>query len=165
MYQKRLLPYFITPSSFSRQASSPLEHSRWRDNILQPLLPYLSSCFFHWVTQRLQARFWSLVQIPKIANFVFDGRRTENHWQITGTANLMSRNVSFNFARYLTSGQEKISLPITTEATWRPVMPDDLSGYHQHGLTRTGEQKDLTMSRRKRNVIKPSVACKKSTMT
>ncbi len=65
----------------------------------------------------------------------------------------MSRNVSFNFARYLTSGQEKISLPITTEATWRPVMPDDLSGYHQHGLTRTGEQKDLTMSRRKRKVI------------
>ena len=32
-------------------------------------------------------------------------------------------------------------------------MPDDLSGYHQHGLTRTGEQKDLTMSRRKRKVI------------
>jgi len=29
--------------------------------------------------RRLQARFWSLVQIPNIANFFFGGRRTENH--------------------------------------------------------------------------------------
>jgi hypothetical protein len=51
-----------------------------------------------------------------------------------------------------------ISLPITTEATWHPGMLDDLSGYHRHGLTRTGEQKDLAMSRRKRNVIQ-AVCC------
>ncbi len=29
------------------------------------------------LTRRLQARFWSLVQIPKIDNFFFDGRRTQ----------------------------------------------------------------------------------------
>ena len=29
--------------------------------------------------KRLQARCWSLVQIPKIANFFFDGRRTEKN--------------------------------------------------------------------------------------
>ena len=38
MYQKRILPYFIIPSTFSPQASSPLEHYRqtdgWTDNIL-----------------------------------------------------------------------------------------------------------------------------------
>ncbi len=39
MYQKRILPYFIIPSTFSPQASSPLEHSGWTDNILHPLLP------------------------------------------------------------------------------------------------------------------------------
>jgi len=37
------------------------------------------------VTWRLQARFRSLVQIPKVTNFFFDGRQTENYWQITGT--------------------------------------------------------------------------------
>jgi hypothetical protein len=31
MYQKRILPYFIVPSTFSPQDSSPLEHSRRTD--------------------------------------------------------------------------------------------------------------------------------------
>ena len=43
MYQKRILPYFIIPCTFSPQASSPLERyrqtDRRTDNILHPLLP------------------------------------------------------------------------------------------------------------------------------
>jgi len=31
MYQKRILPYFIIPSTFSPQASSPLSLHRWTD--------------------------------------------------------------------------------------------------------------------------------------
>jgi len=42
MYQNNMLPYFIIPSTFSPQASSPLE--RYRQTILHPLLPKL--CFF-----------------------------------------------------------------------------------------------------------------------
>jgi len=38
--QKPILPYFIIPSTFSPQASSPLERSGRTDNILHPLLPY-----------------------------------------------------------------------------------------------------------------------------
>ena len=43
MYQKRILPYFIIPSTFSPQASSPLERYRQR-NFNTPC--YLSSFFF-----------------------------------------------------------------------------------------------------------------------
>ena len=39
MYQKRILPYFIIPSTFSPQASSPLERSGQTEKILHPLLP------------------------------------------------------------------------------------------------------------------------------
>jgi len=39
MYQKRILPCFIIPSTFSPQASSPLERYGQKDNILHPLLP------------------------------------------------------------------------------------------------------------------------------
>jgi len=63
MYQKHILPYFIIPSTFSPQASSPLERSRqtdgWTDNILHPLLPK-----FYFSTERagpyLQAQlYWA----------------------------------------------------------------------------------------------------------
>ena len=43
MYQKRILPYFIIPSTFSPQASSPLERSG-RTDFNTPC--YLSSFFF-----------------------------------------------------------------------------------------------------------------------
>jgi len=55
MYQKRILPYFVIPSTYLPQASSPLECSRQTDiqtdrqidrqtdNILHLLLP---KCFF-----------------------------------------------------------------------------------------------------------------------
>ena len=43
MYQKRILPYFIIPSTFSPQASSPLERYGQR-NFFTPR--YLSSFFF-----------------------------------------------------------------------------------------------------------------------
>ena len=39
MYQKRILPYFIIPSTFSPQASSPLEHSGRTEKSQHPLLP------------------------------------------------------------------------------------------------------------------------------
>jgi hypothetical protein len=39
MYQKRILPYFIIPSTFSPQASSPLERYRRTEKILHPLFP------------------------------------------------------------------------------------------------------------------------------
>jgi len=47
MYQKRILPYYVIPSTFSPQASSPLERSRrteGRTNFNTPR--YLSSFFF-----------------------------------------------------------------------------------------------------------------------
>ena len=40
MYQKRILPYFIIPSTFSPQASSPLERSRQTDKSQHPFHPY-----------------------------------------------------------------------------------------------------------------------------
>jgi hypothetical protein len=43
MYQKNILPYFIIPSTFSPQASSPLSHHR-RTTFFTPC--YLSSFFF-----------------------------------------------------------------------------------------------------------------------
>jgi hypothetical protein len=47
MYQKRILPYFIIPSTFSPQASSPLERSRRTDRGTDFFTPrYLSSFFF-----------------------------------------------------------------------------------------------------------------------
>jgi hypothetical protein len=39
MNQKRILPYFFIPSTFSPQASSPLERSRQTDRFQHPLLP------------------------------------------------------------------------------------------------------------------------------
>jgi hypothetical protein len=39
MYQKSFLPHFIIPSTFSPQASSPLERYGQKDKILHPLLP------------------------------------------------------------------------------------------------------------------------------
>jgi hypothetical protein len=39
MYQKSILPHFIIPSTFSPQASSPLERYGQKDKILHPLLP------------------------------------------------------------------------------------------------------------------------------
>jgi len=39
MYQKRILPYFIVPSTFSPQASSPLERSGRTEKSQHPLLP------------------------------------------------------------------------------------------------------------------------------
>jgi len=56
MYQKLILPYFSIPSTFSPQASSPLERCRRTDggtdfNTLSPLL--LS--FFHWARGALPA--------------------------------------------------------------------------------------------------------------
>ena len=47
MYQKRILPYFIIPSTFSPQASSPLERSRQTEGQTNLNTPrYLSSFFF-----------------------------------------------------------------------------------------------------------------------
>jgi hypothetical protein len=47
MYQKRILPYFIIPSTFSPQASSPLSHHRQKDRGTDFFTPcYLSSFFF-----------------------------------------------------------------------------------------------------------------------
>ena len=55
MYQKRILPYFIIPSTFSPQASSPLSHHRRTDReISTPLSPLLLS-FFHWARGALPA--------------------------------------------------------------------------------------------------------------
>ena len=46
MYQKSILPYFIIPSTFSPQASSPLEHYRRTDGQRKFFTPcYLSSFF------------------------------------------------------------------------------------------------------------------------
>ena len=39
MYQKRILPHFFIPSTFSPQAPSPLERYRQMEKILHPLLP------------------------------------------------------------------------------------------------------------------------------
>jgi hypothetical protein len=39
MYQKSILPHLIIPSTFSPQASSPLERYGQKDKILHPLLP------------------------------------------------------------------------------------------------------------------------------
>ena len=47
IYQKRILPYFIVPSTFSPQASSPLSHHRRTDRRTDFNTPcYLSSFFF-----------------------------------------------------------------------------------------------------------------------
>jgi hypothetical protein len=43
MYEKRILPYFIIPSTFSPQASSPLSHQGQTN--LNTLIPYFSSFF------------------------------------------------------------------------------------------------------------------------
>ena len=48
MYQKRILPYFIIPSTFSPQASSPLERSGRTEKSQHPLLPK----FFFFSTER-----------------------------------------------------------------------------------------------------------------
>jgi hypothetical protein len=49
MYQKRILPYFIIPSTFSPQASSPLERSGLSGCLFQhPLLHK----FFFFSTER-----------------------------------------------------------------------------------------------------------------
>ena len=48
MYQKRILPYFIIPSTFSPQASSPLERSRQTDKSQHPFHSY----FFFLSTER-----------------------------------------------------------------------------------------------------------------
>ena len=48
MYQKRILPYFIIPSTFSPQASSPLERYRQTDKFQHPLLPK----FYFFSTER-----------------------------------------------------------------------------------------------------------------
>ena len=40
MYQNRILPYFIIPSTFSPQASSPLEHYGRKDRCQHPPIPY-----------------------------------------------------------------------------------------------------------------------------
>jgi len=55
MYQTRILPYFIIPSTFSPQASSPLERSGRTDIILHPLLLLPKFFFFPlsaWGTHR-----------------------------------------------------------------------------------------------------------------
>ena len=46
MYQKRILPYFIIPSSFSPQASSPLERSGRTEKSQHTFIPYRTSFFF-----------------------------------------------------------------------------------------------------------------------
>ena len=47
MYQKSILPHFIIPSTFSPQASSPLERYRQKDGRTTFFTPcYLSSFFF-----------------------------------------------------------------------------------------------------------------------
>jgi len=74
MYQKRILPYFIIPSTFSPQASSPLErYGRTDGQISTPLSPLLLS-FFHWARRALPAGATQLVDgrlnktIPAICN-------------------------------------------------------------------------------------------------
>ena len=48
MYQKRILPYFIIPSTFSPQASSPLERYGRTEKFQHPFHPY----FFFFSTER-----------------------------------------------------------------------------------------------------------------
>jgi len=48
MYQKCILPYLIIPSTFSPQASSPLERSGWTEKFQHPFRPY----FFLFFTER-----------------------------------------------------------------------------------------------------------------
>jgi hypothetical protein len=48
MYQKWNSPYFILFPTFSPQAYSLLERSRWTDRFQHPLLCSLSYFFFHW---------------------------------------------------------------------------------------------------------------------
>jgi hypothetical protein len=48
MYQKSILPYFIIPSTFSPQASSPLSHHGRTKKFQHPLLPK----FFLFSTER-----------------------------------------------------------------------------------------------------------------
>ena len=48
MYQKRILPYFIIPCTFSPQASSPLSHHGRTEKSQHPLLPK----FFFFSTER-----------------------------------------------------------------------------------------------------------------
>jgi len=46
MYQKRILPYFIIPSTFSPQASSPLSHHRRTDRLQHCNTPFTLTSFF-----------------------------------------------------------------------------------------------------------------------
>jgi hypothetical protein len=57
--QKRILPYFVIPSTFSPQASFTLSHHRQTDNILHPLLPTSLSGKDHTSLSYLFVRIWS----------------------------------------------------------------------------------------------------------
>ena len=46
MYQKRILPYFIIPSTFSPQTSSPLERYGWTEGRTTFFTPRYPSFFF-----------------------------------------------------------------------------------------------------------------------
>jgi hypothetical protein len=48
MYQKCILPYFIIPSTFSPQASSPLSHHRQTDKSQHPFAPYFFFSLSAW---------------------------------------------------------------------------------------------------------------------
>jgi hypothetical protein len=79
MYQKRILPYFIIPSTFSPQASSPLERYRQTEGRTTFFTPcYLSSFFFHWARGALPAGA-TLLGWP---NYGVDGRLNK-HKSIT----------------------------------------------------------------------------------
>ena len=76
MYQNRVLPYFIIPSTFSPQASSPLERYGRTDNILQ-----LPSSFFFFSTEARAGA--PLLGWP---NYGVDGRlNKEGYWDTEGS--------------------------------------------------------------------------------
>jgi len=74
MYQKRILPYFVIPSTYSPQASSPLEHYRQTDRqtekILHPLLPK----FFFFPTERAGPYLPAGATLLGWPNYGVDGR-------------------------------------------------------------------------------------------
>jgi hypothetical protein len=88
MYQKRILAYFIIPSTstFSPHASSPLSHHRQTEGRTTFFTPcYLSSFFFHWACGALPAGA-TLLGWP---NYGVDGRLNETKGLIICSPKIM----------------------------------------------------------------------------
>ena len=75
MYQKRILPYFIIPSTFSPQASSPLERYRRTEGRTTFFTPRYLSSFFFPLSARGPSRRRNSTGWP---NYGVDGRLNKN---------------------------------------------------------------------------------------